>query len=50
MKRVQKKGVGTKKRQAEPLTEEEEELYKTGQLGDHSHQAFVDTMLFMNGI
>ena len=30
---VLEKGVGTKKRQAEPLTEEaEEELWKTGQL------------------
>ena len=46
MKRVQRKGVGTKKRQAEPLTEKE--LWKTGQLGDHSPQALVDMMLFMN--
>ena len=51
MKRLQSLGIGAKKRQAEPLTEEEEErLWQTGQLGDHSPQALVDTMLFMHGI
>ena len=51
MKRLQSLGIGTKKHQAEPLTEEEEEqLWSTGQLGDHSPQAPLDTMLFMHGI
>ena len=51
MKRLQSLGIGAKKRQAEPLTEEEEEhLWLTSQLGDHSPQALVDTMLFMHGI
>ena len=51
MKRLQSLGIGTKKHQAEPLTEEEEEqLWSTGQLGDHSPQALLDTMLFMHGI
>ena len=51
MKRVQSLGIGTKKRQAEPLTDEEEELlWQTGQLGDHSSQTLVDTMVFMNGV
>ena len=51
MKRLQSLGIGAKRRQAEPLTEEEEEkLWQTGQLGDHSPQALVDTMLFMHGI
>lgn len=51
MKRIQSKGIGSKKRQAEPLTEEEEELlWKSGQLGHHSPQALVDTMFFMCGI
>ena len=53
MKRLQSLGIGAKKHQAEPLTEEEEEqLWQTGQLGDHSPQALVDTtcMLFIHGI
>ena len=37
MKRIQLLGIGTKRRQAEPLTcEEEEILWQTGKLGDHS--------------
>ena len=43
-------GIGAKRCQAEPLTKEEEQLWQTGQLGDHSPQAQVDTMLFMHGI
>ena len=51
MKRLQSKGLGTKRHQAEPLSEREEEiLWETGQLGDHSPQALVDTMLFMCGV
>ena len=51
MKRLQRKGLGSKRKQAEPLTEDEEEmLWKTGQLGDHTPQALVDTMLVMCGI
>jgi hypothetical protein len=51
MKKTQSLGIGSKKRQAEPLTVEEEELlWQTGQLGDRSPQALVDTMLFMNGV
>ena len=51
MKRLQSLGIGAKKRQAEPLTEEEEErLWQTGQLGEHSPQALLDTMLFMHGV
>ena len=50
MKKIQSLGIGTKK-QAEPLNIDEEELlWQTGQLGDHSPQALVDTMLFMNGV
>ena len=51
MKKIQSLGIGTKKKQAEPLTIDEEELlWQTGQLGNHSPQALVDTMLFMNGV
>ena len=51
MKCLQSLGLGTKKRQAEPLTEAEENLlWSSGVLGDHSPQALVDTIFFMNGI
>ena len=51
MKCLQSLGLGTKKRQAEPLTEAEENLlWSSGALGDHSLQALVDTIFFMNGI
>ncbi|XP_064387442.1 transcriptional regulator QRICH1-like [Halichondria panicea] len=51
MKRLQKLGLGSKKRQAEPLTIEEEELlWSTGLLGCSSPQTLVDTMVFMTGL
>ena len=51
MKCLQALGVGSKKRQAEPLTEKEKEiLWQKGLLGDHSPQALLDTMVFMNGL
>ena len=51
MKRLQRKGLGLKKRQAEPLTLEEEELlWNKGLLGSTNPQVLVDTMLFMNGL
>lgn len=51
MKRLQSQGIGSKKRQAEPLTEEEEErLWETKQLGAHSPQCLVNTILFMCGM
>ena len=51
MKRLQKSGLGSKTRKAEPLTIEEEELlWSKGLLGSGSPQALVDTMLVMNGL
>ena len=51
MKRLQGKGIGSRKRQAEPLTEEEEEiLWSKGVLGDHSPEALLNTIIFMNGL
>ncbi len=51
MKRLQKGGVGSKKRQAEPLTLDEEELlWALGLLGSSSPQALEDTIIFMNGL
>ena len=51
MKRLQQLGIGSKKKQAEPLTDEEEEvLWQKGLLGDHTPKALVNTMVFMNGL
>ena len=50
MKRLQSSGLGTFKKQAEPLTLEEEELlWQKKILGDHNPKALLNTMLFMNG-
>ena len=51
MKRLQRAGLGSKKKKAEPLTAEEEELLWTkGLLGSGSPRALVDTIVVMNGI
>ena len=51
MKRLQQKGLGSKKRQAEPITEQEEELlWSKGLLGDGSPQVLLNTMVYMIGL
>ena len=52
MKRLRRSGLGSKKkRQAKPLTIEEENLlWEKGLLGSKDPQILVDTMLFMNGL
>lgn len=51
MKRIRSTGTGTKKKQAELITEEEEEqLWSTGTLGDHSPIALLNTIFYMCGI
>ncbi len=51
MKSLQEKGIGTRKRQAEILTEAHEELlWEKGLLGDHSPQALLNTIFFMCGL
>ena len=51
MKRLQRSGLGSKKKKAEPITPEEEEImWKKGILGESTPQALVDTMLYMNGL
>lgn len=51
MKRLQSAGVGSIKKQAEPLTMEDEEiLWKRKLLGDHSPEALLNTMVYMNGL
>jgi len=51
MKRLQSKGMGSTHKQAEPLSVEEEELlWEKKILGDHSPQALLNTIIFMNGL
>ena len=51
MKRLQGLGLGSQKKQAEPLTEEnEEKLWQAGVLGTHNPQALLNTMIYMNGL
>ena len=51
MKRLQSSGNVSNKRQAEPLTPENEELlWEKGLLGHSTPQALLDTMIFYNGI
>ena len=51
MKRLKKSSLGSKKRQAEPLSIKEENLlWEKGLLGSKDPQTLVDTMLFMNGL
>ena len=51
MKRLQSLGMGSKKRQAEPISvTEEEKLWEMGLLGDKNPQTLLDTMVFYNGL
>ncbi len=51
MKRLQSKGLGSKKRQAEPLSLDKEEiLWEKGLLGDKDHILYLILMVFCNGL
>ena len=51
MKRLQRTGLGSRRRKAEPLTEAEEDiLWENGLLGDSTPQSLVNTILVMNGL
>ena len=51
MKRLRSAGIDVKKRQAEPISvEEEDTLWQKGVLGEHDPQTLLDTMLFLCGI
>ena len=51
MKRLTGLGAGVKKKQAEPISIEEESiLWEKKLLGDHSPQVLLDTMIFLCGI
>ena len=51
MKRLQQKGLGAKKRQAEVLTEANEDLmWNKGLLGEAIPQSLLDTVVFYNGL
>ena len=50
-KRLQGKGLGVNIKKAEVLDEEEEEmLWSSGVLGDHSSQALLNAIFFMCGL
>ena len=51
MKRLKRAGVGSHKQQAEPLTQEEEELlWEKHILGDHSPKALLNSVFFFIGV
>ena len=51
MKRLKSTGLGSKPKQAEPLSEEDEEkLWQAKVLGEHSPQALLNTMIYINGV
>ncbi len=51
MKRLKKTGKGSQKRQAEPLSIEEEELlWEKGVLGSDTPQALLNTVFYFNGV
>ena len=51
MKRLQKKGLGTKTKKAEIITEaEEDKLWEKGELGDKNPQALLNTIVYMIGL
>ena len=51
MKCIQSLGIGVQKRQAEIITEEEEEImWQKGLLGDSSPQVLLDTMVYCCGL
>ena len=50
MKRLQKEGLGSKPRQAEPLSvQDKKQLWTKKLFGGHNGYSLVDTMLFMCG-
>ena len=50
MKRLKRASMGSRKRQAEPRTPEEELLWEKRILGDHSPQALLNSVFFFNGV
>jgi len=51
MKNLQSQGIGSKKRQADVLREDEQELlWQKGLFGDTTPQSLLDTIVFYNGL
>ena len=51
MKRIRRTGKGSSKKKAEPLTNhDEEKLWESGLLGDHSPNALLNTIFYMCGL
>ena len=51
MKRLQRNGLGSKTRQAEPITDEEEDLLlEKGLLGDNNPRTLLQTIFYVVGL
>ena len=51
MKRLKQTGVGSRARQAEALSDADEDfLWSEKILGDHSPKALLNTVFFLNGV
>ena len=51
MKRISREGIGSKRRQADIIAEDEEDaLWLKGFLGDKTPQSLLDTVIFYNGL
>ena len=51
MKRLQREGLGTKKKQAEVISEEEEDLlWQNGLLGEENQKMLLNTVIFYNDL
>ena len=51
MKRIKRTGKGSSKKKAKPLTNhDEEKLWESGLLSDHSPNALLNTIFYMCGL
>ncbi|KAK6186295.1 hypothetical protein SNE40_008360 [Patella caerulea] len=51
MKKISNMGLGNLRKQAEPITDnEEEQMWKCGVLGSHNPRLLVNTLIYLNGL